>query len=172
MKVLIATMFLLLFYVLPCSADKISSAFGLSLGEVFNLSSVIGKYEPGGATRYKFSSTNPYRSFNEYYVMVTPVTHVIYSISSNGTLGSESKCKKEQAVITEILKAKYAEDCIKDIRYPMFMQEGIFDQGDRVVFSYCAGEVLEIVYEDRELKKQAVTEEANVRMKNENTSGL
>jgi hypothetical protein len=92
-------------------AEKIEGAFGKKLGDVFDRNSAIGTSKlTDGTPMYEFLTTNGFRSFKRYYVLMTPVTHKIYSIWGIGNVENTEAGQKEQAVIMEILKQKYGSD--------------------------------------------------------------
>ena len=84
-------------------ADKIEGAFGKKLGDVFDPASAIGTL----GSWYRISSTNGFRSFTRYYVMITPTTKRIYCITASGIAENPSSVMKEKALIMEILEQKY-----------------------------------------------------------------
>src|SRR5690348_13888600 len=90
------------------ATEKIEGAFGKKLGDVFDPSTAIGKSElTDGTPMYEFSTTNGFRSFTKYYVLITPKTKKIYSIWGMGSVANTESGQKEQALIMEILEQKY-----------------------------------------------------------------
>lgn len=104
------------------SSKRIVEAFGIFLGQVFAPADAVST-NPfnevlGYDSRYKnypvheVKPEKPNRSFDKYYVMITPVSKKIYSIWGVGSAKGESDevynaCKEEVAVITEALQSKY-----------------------------------------------------------------
>jgi len=80
--------------------DKLIGGFGLKLGDKFDLGTSIGESAlTDGTPMYKFEASKEFRSFNNYYVIVTPKTHRIYSIWGIGSVENSPSCKKEQALV-------------------------------------------------------------------------
>jgi len=156
-------------------ADKIEGAFGEKLGDIFDPASAIGTSKlTDGTPMYEFSTTNGFRSFKTYYVMVTPTTHKIYSIWGTGSVENTEAGQKEQAVIMELLKKKYGDednqgvlDTIGDVKR--------IDQGNRYIATKLTGFMdvtLDIRYYDTDLEKLAETERLAIETKKADGSGL
>ena len=155
--------------------QEIMGAFGVKLGDYFEPSSAIGTRElTDGTPMYRFNPEKKFRSFDRYFVMITPKTHKIYSIWGLGTAENSDKCKNEQALIMELLQKKYG---VKE-------KEGFFDtlsgvksvdQGNKDVLVKCSGFMdisIEIRYYDRELKKLAEKERIEIEGSKVDDSGL
>ena len=156
-------------------ADKIEGAFGMKLGDTFETNSAIGTSKlTDGTPMYEFSTTNGFRSFKRYYVMITPTTKKIYSIWAIGTAENTESAKKEQALIIEILQQKYGAkekegfmDAIGDTKR--------VDQGSRYILSKISGFTditHDLRYYDRELEKLAEKERITEEAKKVNKGGL
>jgi len=156
-------------------ADKIEGAFGIKLGDVFDPASAIGTSKlTDGTPMYEFSTTNGFRSFKTYYVLITPTTHKIYSIWGIGSVENTESGQKEQAVVMELLKKKYGVE----------EQQGVFDtigdvkridQGNRYIITKLTGFVdvtIDIRYYDSDLDKLAETERIAAETKKTDDSGL
>lgn len=157
------------------SAEKIIGAFGKELGAKFEPSSAIGSGElTDGTPMFQFSPTNRFRSFSKYYVMISPKSHIIYSIWGIGSIENDPTCKKEQQVILAILKDKYGQPLKKDLSMTLFDTEMI-DRGGRDIVLKCHGfmdATIEIRYTDRLLKEQANNERIEIEGKKLDSSGL
>ena len=178
MKTLHTTMLAICFAFATVSAfgaDKIEAAFGKKLGEGFDPASAIGTSKlTDGTPMYEFSTTNGFRSFKRYYVMITPTTQKIYSIWGIGTAENTESAKKEQALVMEILQQKYGAkkkegfmDAVGDAKQ--------IDQGSRYIVTKISGFTditHDIRYYDRDLEKQAEKERLVEEAKKVNKDGL
>ncbi len=155
--------------------QKISGAFGMTLGQKFDPSSAIGRSAlTDGTPMYQFDTKRPFRSFNSYYVMISPITKMVYSIWGIGKIESRGKCKKEQALIVEILRGKYGEP--EDEGMAETLLDAVkFDHGNRHIIVKCAGfmdDSIEIRYYDRKLEKLAEKERIKIEAKKVDSSVL
>ncbi len=177
---LILLLFNVLFIANTHGEQEIMGAFGVQLGDYFDPSSAIGTGElTDGTPMYKFDPKKKFRSFNEYYVLITPKTHKIYGIWGIGTVGNSQKCEKEQALIMDLLQKKYG---VQENEVPFDPLTGAknIDQGNRDVTVKCSGFVdmsfvdmsINIRYYDRELKKLAEKERLEIVGSNVDDSGL
>jgi predicted RNA-binding Zn-ribbon protein involved in translation (DUF1610 family) len=155
--------------------EKIEGAFGKKLGDLFDPTQAIGTSKlTDGTPMYEFATTTGFRSFERYYVMVTPTTHRIYSIWGIGSVENTSAGQKEQAVVMELLRQKYG----------AAEKDGLFDsmgdikritQGDRHVITKITGFTdvnIEIRYYDRELEKLAEKERLASEVQKADKTGL
>jgi hypothetical protein len=131
------------------AADKIEGAFGMKLGDTFDPSSAISVLEGKGGTppSYQFNATNKFRSFKNYFVMVTPKTHRIYTIWAVGKIGDLQAGKEEQAKVMELLRKQFGND---ETSTDMKIQ-----QGNRLVATKLTGNtdvIIAIIYTDSDLK--------------------
>ncbi len=175
---LVAALGLILVVGSASAQQPIEGAFGVKLGDIFDLNNSIGQYTmPDDLIMYEFTPTNPFHWFDHYYVMVTPQTQVIHSIWGIGSVRHIDYCEEEAALIYEALQKRYekkgqAERTAKKIileilhdRYGDTERETLTDgtdtpmrteQKQRGVLVGCteAG-TLEIRYYDRRLDRQA-----------------
>ena len=160
--------------------QKIMGAFGIQLGDYFDTSSAIGTGElEDGTPMYQFSPEKKFRSFDDYYVLITPKTHKIYGIWGIGTAENSQKCEKEQALIMDLLKKKYGVKEKEGFFDPVTGAKNI-DQGNRDVTVKCSGfrdmsfvdMSINIRYYDRELKKLAEEERLEIVGSKVDGSGL
>jgi hypothetical protein len=160
--------------------QKIMGAFGIQLGDYFDTSSAIGTGElEDGTPMYQFSPEKKFRSFDDYYVLITPKTHKIYGIWGIGTAENSQKCEKEQALIMDLLKKKYGVKEKEGFFDPVTGAKNI-DQGNRDVTVKCSGfrdmsfvdMSINIRYYDRELKKLAEEERLEIVSSKVDDSGL
>lgn len=148
-------------------ADKIEGAFGLRLGSVFDPTNAIGTSKlTDGTPMHEVSTTNGFRAFKRYYVMITPTTKKIYSIWGIGTAKNTETGKKEQSLIMEILQQKYGTKKKEGVMDAMSDAKRV-DQGNRYILSKISGFTditHDIRYYDRDLEelaeKERLTEEA------------
>ncbi len=157
------------------SEEEITSAFGLKLGDVFEPSQAIGTSSlTDGTPMYRFLPTKKFRSFEDYYVMITPKTHRICSIWGIGPVENTGKCEKEQAVIIELLAKKYGQPEGEGFFDSIYGAKRI-DHGNRDITVKCSGFVdssIEIRYTDRELKELAENERIEKESENIDDSAL
>ena len=138
------------------AADKIEGAFGMKFGDTFDTSSAIGIIEgKNGIRNYQFNTTNVFRPFKNYFVMVTPKTHKIYSIWAVGKIGDLQAGKKEQLEIMELLGKQFGNNEVSSTDFEIH-------QGNRIVATKLVGNIdvtIAILYSDSDLKKLADEEE-------------
>lgn len=61
--------------------EKTSDALGIKLGQVFDPAEAVGKAVlADGTPMYQFNPKKKFRSFTNYYVLITPKTHKVYAI--------------------------------------------------------------------------------------------
>ena len=148
------------------SQDKIEGAFGMVLGSVYDPSNTINIGSlTDGTPMYQFNPSQKFRSFNRYYVMITPKSNKIYSIWGIGDVENTEKGKKEQALIISILKNKYGEsekeglfDSLSDLKQ--------IDQGNRYIIVKVSGYsdvTIEIRYYDKSLAELAEQERIEIK---------
>jgi hypothetical protein len=155
--------------------QQITGAFGVTLGTKVNLS----QYQKTGETTdntplYGFTPKNPTQGLTRYYFQATPKTGIIYCVWAMGDCENDDICKKQQAVILDLLKKKYGEED----------KEGMFDdlydmkrmsRGDRSIVLKCSGFTditLNLYYTDDALEKQAEKERVELEGKKTDDTGL
>lgn len=155
--------------------EKVSGAFGIKLGEVFDVSKAIGKSSlTDGTPMYQFSPKKKFRSFSTYYVLITPKTHKVYSIWGIGNMKNDPSCKKEQALVMAILQKKYGKEERSEIFSSLYDMKNI-DQGNRYVLTKCSGfsdVSLDIRYTDKKLEMLAENERILLESEKVDSSGL
>ena len=155
--------------------EKIEDAFGKKLGAFFDISTAIGKSSlTDGTPMYQFTPQNRFRSFDRYFVLITPKTKKIYGIWAIGNVKNTSVGEKEQAVIMSLLKKKYGES----------KKEGLFDDlmgvtqinhGNRYIAVKVSGFMdvtIDIRYYDRALKEIAEKERIELEAEKVDDGGL
>lgn len=177
MKIKLASAFII--YSFLCAAsyaeDPINGAFGVKLGQSFNIQKSIGKGSlTDGTPMYKISPEKKFRTFSDYYVLITPKTNKIYSIWGIGNAGNDPSCKKEQALVMAILQKKYGKKNSEDAFSSIYDIKQI-NQGNRSVLTKCSGYVdvtIDIRYTDSKLEKQAENERIEIESDKLDSSGL
>jgi hypothetical protein len=173
----LSLMFVLVFGVVfsAQAEEKISGAFGIKLGQVFDPSGAIGKGSlTDGTPMYKFNPKKKFRSFATYYVLITPKTHKVYSIWGIGSMENEPSCKKEQALVMAILQKKYGK-VEKDQLFSSLYDMKNIDQGNRYVLTKCSGfsdVSLDIRYKDKKLATLEENERILLESEKVDSSGL
>lgn len=141
--------------------EKIIGAFGMELGATFDPSVTIGKGSlTDGTPMYQFRPEKKFRSFDRYFVMITPKTHKIYSIWGIGDVENTEVGKKEQAVLMTILQKKYGKP-EKEGLFNSIMDAKQIDQGNRYIIVKVSGFMdvtIDIRYYDRKLRELAEKE--------------
>lgn len=172
--------FLMLAFVLGIASsaeaeDKITGAFGIKLGQVFDPSDAIGKGSlTDGTPMYKFTPKKKFRSFSNYYVLITPKTHKVYAIWGIGNMENDPSCKKEQALVMAILQKKYGK-VEKDQLFSSLYDIKQINQGNRYVLTKCSGfsdVSLDIRYKDKKLETLAENERILLESEKVDSSGL
>ncbi len=155
--------------------EKINSAFGMTLGAVFDPANAIGTAAlTDGTPMYQFNASMPFRSFTEYYVLITPKTHKIYGIWGIGAIENDPTCKKEQELLLAMLEQKYGKK-EKDDLLSAFYDFRMISQGNRSVVTKCSGFMdvtIEVRYKDTTLEKLADSERISLESKRVDSSGL
>ena len=124
---------------------------------------------------YGFKPDKPFRSFNTYYVLITPTTHKIYAIWGMGKVANPESGKREQELIMQLLTEKYGKE---DAPGPMDEMNNLkhISNGDRHVLTKVVGFVgpatIEVRYHDGELAKLANQERLSLEGKKVDSSGL
>ena len=165
-----------LFFAINLQAQEaITEAFGMKLGSTFDPSSAIGTSKlTDGTPMYQFSPDKTFRSFQKYYVMITPQTKKIYCIWATGPFENTPTAQKEQDLIMVLLKKKYGEK----------QKEGLFDSlgdikridhGNRYIITKVSGfmdATLDIRYYDSDLEKEAEKERLAIEATKVDSGGL
>ena len=169
--------FVILFLVVNSQAfgaGKISGAFGVKLGQKFTPSSAIAEIiGESKDLRYTFHPKKPFRSFNNYYVSITPKTHLVYAIWGIGPINNGGSCQKEKDLVMSILEEKYGK------RVKSLVQDrGAINRGNRIIAILCdksksnKSNLILIGYTDVKLGKLAEKERLNLEKSKVDSSGL
>ena len=157
------------------SEETIKGAFGIELGSSFDPTSAIGTGSlTDGTPMYKFTPSKSFRSFSDYYVLITPQTNKVYAIWGIGDSENDPSCKKEQALVMAILQKKYGKPESDALTSSLYDIKQI-DQGNRFVLTKCSGFTdvsLDIRYKDKELEKLAEQERIIIESEKVDSSGL
>ena len=154
---------------------KIEGAFGEKLGDEFNPDSATDTNSlSDGTLIYEFSPPANFRSFDHYYVMITPQSHKIYGIVASGSFDNTDKARNEQAVVMEILKEKYGPEDAQGVADAVDNVERI-TQGTRLVTTKVSGLTdgrLDLRYFDSDLVQTAEQERVSTEVQNTDTNSL
>ena len=157
------------------SQQPIDSAFGISLGGIFDTVKAVGKSSlTDGTPMYMFQPTKPFRSFSKYYVLITPKTNKVYGIWAIGDVESDPMCKKEQDLLMAILTKKYGQSGNKDLM-SNFMDVETIQSDNRKIITKCSGYsdvTIDIRYYDNDLKSIAEKERIELESEKLDASGL
>ena len=156
-------------------ADDINGAFGKKLGDTFDLAYATGRSAlTDGTPMYQFTPDKPFRSFRNYYVLITPSSHKIYAIWGIGPAGNTETGKKEQALVMQILTEKYGSEDEPGIA-DAFGDAKHITKGSRTVYTKITGftdTTIEIRYIDADLTALAERERLASEAKKVDSSGL
>jgi hypothetical protein len=156
--------------------QKIMGAFGVQLGDYFEpAESSIGTSKlTDGTPMYQFNPKNQFRSFGEYYVLITSKTHKVYCIWATGKSVNSETCEKEQDLIMDLLKKKYGNG-EKQGFWDALEARKTIRHGNRYIMSKCSGFMdvsIEIRYYDTELVALAEKEHLEIESNKVDDSGL
>jgi hypothetical protein len=155
--------------------DKLDGAFGIGLGQFFDPESAKGTRSlTDGTPMYRFIPENAFRSFSNYYVLLSPKSKTVYSIWGIGEIDNTEKCKKEQELIMTILGGKYGSVDDQSFSAAIYDTKTI-SQGNRNVLTKCSGfsnVSIEIRYTDYDLKELAEAERLELEVLKVDSSGL
>jgi hypothetical protein len=153
----------------------IEGAFGKKLGDSFDPATAIGTIQQrDGTPVYEFTPALPFRSFNHYYVNITPHTRAIYAIWASESLDNQDEAKEELAIVMEMLKEKYGPEKERGIADTADDPEEI-EQGNRAVgasIDEADGTTLILGYDDNDLAKRAEQERIAGEVQSTDKSGL
>jgi hypothetical protein len=155
--------------------NQISEAFGMKLGDIFDPANATGTGTlTNGTPEYDITPVSPFRSFTDYYILITPLTHKIYAIEAQGNFDNSDMAKKEQAVIMQLLTDKYGP--VADQEPDEIMDNGQhISQGHRLVLTSVKGfttATLLIQYIDTDLAGLAEKERIKTEAKKVDAGGL
>ena len=156
------------------AGKKIEGAFGVKLGQKFDISSAIGQIESSyKETAYEFNSSNKFKSFNRYYVYVTPLSHRVFRIYATGDGYTHDECDEEASVVHSLLKDKYkfAQSENFSVSSGGTLKAGNVDVGVSCLMEnlYERGVNLNIRYTDNHVMKMVNKEYKDIRIKEERT---
>jgi len=98
-------------------SEKVQGAFGLKLGQKFEIEDAID-WEQSDGDHYWFEPENPYNDFVFYSVARTPITGVVAMITGYSAKMTKNQCARKERTLRSIFYSKYpyAYD-IKDNNY-------------------------------------------------------
>jgi len=139
----------------------------MKLGDVFDISKSIGTQNlSDGTLLYEFTPTVTFRSFNRYYVLITPASHKIYCIWAEGPFDSTDTAKREQALLMKLLKQKYGDGKKQEDKpFDALLDINRIDNGNRYIITKVNGIfsiTLEIRYNDSSLENLATQEDVKI----------
>ncbi len=157
-------------------AGIISGAFGIGFGCKFNPDLSIAQYSlTDGTPMYLFHPINKFRSFDRYFVLITPKTHQVYSIWAVGDIENTEIGKKEQAVIVTLLEGKYGKREENNLVNNLY-DAVIVRQNDRDIMVKVSGvfgdHTIDVRYYDNKIKALAEKERIEMELKNVDSAGF
>lgn len=144
--------------------SEIEGAFGKRLGEIFDLSTALGRDdEKDGTPIYEFAPDKRFGTMDKYYVVITPLTHKICSIWAKGPMKAAPRSGNLDAIIA-MLEQKYGENQASD------RQNGnrqYYIRGNHCVYVSVArymkdDEIIQIEYTDSSLNRTAEAENKEI----------
>jgi hypothetical protein len=154
------------------AAEKIGTAFGRTLGEVFDFKAVTAtNVFKGSPVQYSFSPTNGFRTFNSYHVLITPISHRIYCIAGDGLM-DRFALRNEQNLLMYLLREKYGTGEVGSIEGPNAKRSVCL--GNRCISTFILQSdfSLHIQYVDTELEDVAEKERIQIESLKIDKSGL
>ena len=111
-----------------------TGAFGFELGAHFDANSALSvDITPQGHASYEVAAPQPYRTFDQYNLVVTPRSHRIAIISAQRTFGNAAACLQEREAIAAELRDHYGAPEVHPAPYPTL----VFQPGHAIVLLYC-----------------------------------
>ena len=86
--------------------EKVVGAFGITLGQIFNLEDAVDREDDDG-DNYWFAPDNPYDDFIFYSVARTPITGVVAMITAYSEKMTKNQCEVKRRTLKSILYRKY-----------------------------------------------------------------
>lgn len=160
----------------PTSAyATIAGAFGRKLGDVYDPDWAINTSKlTDGTPIYEFDPGNSFRTFDHYYILITPTTHKIYSIWATESLDTREAAEREQSVVMAMLQQKYGPETVPLMPDTISKSKAI-DQSNRWVITRIDGYsdvTLSLRYGDGDLEKLEEQERIANEVKSTDKTGL
>lgn len=144
------------------NAPQITGAFGVEFGDVFHPTEQTETADlTDGTTGYKFTPKKGFREFSDFYVLITPKTHKVYSIWAVAKLRGIEQARHEREVVFKILNEKYGPDDL-GVEVEELAPMAAFSKADSLVFANIEGDAssgrLQLSYSNGTLRKTAAAE--------------
>lgn len=156
------------------NSEEINGAFGVSLGEVFDMSRAIGKRSMvSGVRAIQFEPGKKFQFFSRYYVLLTSEAKQVYGIWAEGDMGDDETCKEAQTIVMNLLERKYGLIQKNTISAKRYAAKRI-SRADRYIETSCFGYnvALSIRYHDSALREKAEHRLLDNKIEVLNASGL
>ena len=156
------------------AADKIEGAFGLKFGEVFEPKTATLSKTPNDANfslagAYEFTPKRPNKEFTDYFVFITPSSHLVYKIIAvhkqpleNGQMAG---CNEFKRALDALLHLKYEGTFDEKSRLDSAIGQGARNIGVTAPIGVNDGCLVAITYADDELAHRATDEREQNRVK-------
>lgn len=139
-------------------AIPITGAFGLKLGQVFNVKKAKGVVEEHNEPPfYLFAPTSPVHELDTYYVRLTPADNRVYEIWGIKYFEKHRECKAVEKKIVEILTKKYGDPVKREKLAKFFNPYTKFQTDDNTIVVDCNGftkHKLSVVYTNAKVEKK------------------
>lgn len=154
---------------------KIESAFGLKLGDKFDITKAtkVGEFSDKEKF-YHFKPEKPFRSLTEYYVVLTPQSDLIYKIVASGEFEGTGMATKEGSVISHLLEKKYGAFDKSNFGLTMAGAKVITQSHRQLMIDVdeAFGGKIRLTYLDEALEKKADAEYVAIEAAKADASGL
>lgn len=151
-------------------AEEPKGAFGILFGQPLKELKIIEKSElTSGEPLYKVKAPNPFKNkISEYYVLVTPKTHLVHTIWGDQSYDYEErgKCVSLKDDIVAVLENKYGPS--EESSGMNIKNNRVFSFSDSIIFVKCADlkEDFSIRYINSSLSDQADKEKKELTVSN------
>jgi hypothetical protein len=146
MKKLIPILLLMLFSTPVMAVEPITGAFGFKLGDVWD-GEATKTWEGDGYFTHDFIPDSPLDAFEFYWVAVTPVKGLIFTIKAS----KDGSCNSQLLAFKNALTKKYGSG--KGSLY-----SHIWTQGNRTIELSCRRNIFTLTYDDRAIYKSRLDE--------------
>lgn len=143
---------------LLCAAVPITGAFGVTLGQVFDVKTAQGVIkEHKEPPFYLFMPVSPVKELDTYYIRITPKDDRVYEIWGIQYFETRRECRNVKKRVIEILTKKYGEPLTREKLANFLNPYTKFQSGDNTIVVDCSGFArykLSVVYTNVTVEKK------------------